>query len=87
MCIDFRALNDITIKDKYPLPLYTTMMNWFQKAKFFTKLDLKNGYHNIQMKKSHEWKAAFRCYLGQFEPTVLWKGLSNGFPVFQRFMN
>ncbi|EDO03204.1 hypothetical protein SS1G_05684 [Sclerotinia sclerotiorum 1980 UF-70] len=62
LCVDYRKLNDITIKDRYPLPLATELRDRLRKAKIFSKFDLRNGFHLIRMKEGEEWKTAFRTY-------------------------
>uniref|UniRef100_A0A3P9J222 ribonuclease H n=1 Tax=Oryzias latipes TaxID=8090 RepID=A0A3P9J222_ORYLA len=62
-CIDYRELNQITIKDKYALPLISTVFDSVQEAHIFTKLDLRNAYHLIRMKEGDEWKTAFNTPL------------------------
>ena len=57
---DYRALNAITVKNKYPLPLISELINKLQGAKYFTKLDVRWGFNNVRMKEGDEWKAAFR---------------------------
>lgn len=57
-CIDYSALNDITIKNRYPLPLMSSVFDQLQQAKIFTKLDLRNTYHLIRIKEVDEWKQA-----------------------------
>lgn len=86
-CIDYRLLNANTIPDRYPLPLIPELMDQVRGAIFFTILDLKGAYNLIRIRSGHEWKAAFRCQFGQFEPTVVQFGLTNAPPVFQRFIN
>ena len=56
---DYRALNAITVKNKYPLPLISELINKLQGAKYFTKLDVRWGFNNVHMKEGDEWKAAF----------------------------
>ncbi|QRW27791.1 Retrotransposable element Tf2 protein [Rhizoctonia solani] len=80
-------LNAITIKDTYALPRQDKLIEKLRHAKIFTKLDLRNGYHNIRIKEGDEWKAAFCTALGHFAPTVMQFGLSNAPAVFMRFMN
>lgn len=87
MCVDYRKLNDITKKDRYPLPLIQENLARLRRAKVFTKIDLRNAYHLIRIKKGHEWKTAFRTRYGHFEYTVMPFGLSNAPAVFQRFIN
>ena len=74
---DYRALNAITVKNKYPLPLISELINKLQGAKYFTKLDVRWGFNNVQMKEEDEWKAAFRTNRGLYEPLVMFFGLTN----------
>ena len=85
--IDYRALNEITKKDNYPIPLTTQLVDQLQEARFFTKMDLRVGYNQVRIKEGDEWKAAFNCRYGKFEPLVMTLGLCNAPSVFQRFMN
>ena len=84
---DYRRLNDVTIKNSYPLPLISDMINKLSKAKFYTKLDVRWGYNNIRMREGDEWKAAFRTNRGLFEPLVMFFGLTNSPATFQTMMN
>ncbi|MGD0511542.1 MAG: reverse transcriptase family protein, partial [Candidatus Micrarchaeaceae archaeon] len=84
---DYRALNDITIKNAAPLPLILELINKLRGARYFTKLDIRWGYNNIQVKKGDKHKAAFKTPLGLFEPTVMTFGLCNAPATFQTFMN
>jgi hypothetical protein len=84
---DYRALNDITVKNKYPLPLISELVNKLQGAKYFTKLDVRWGFNNVRMKVGDEWKAAFRTNRGLFEPLVMFFGLTNSPATFQTMMN
>src|ERR1700744_4766653 len=85
--IDYRKLNDITIPDRYPLPLIQELVDKVKDAEIFTKLDLREGYNNIRFKEGEEHKAAFKTNQGLFEPTVMPFGLKNAPAVFQRMMN
>jgi hypothetical protein len=67
LCVDYRGLNKITVKNRYPLPLIQEMLDRLQGAKLFTKLDLRNAYHRIRIKPGDEWKTAFRTRYGHFE--------------------
>jgi hypothetical protein len=87
LCVDYRALNNITVKNKYPLPLYADMFPKLAKAKIFTKLDLPDAYHLLRIKAGDEWKTAFRCKFGSFQYNVVSFGLTNAPSVFQNFMN
>ncbi|KAI2657212.1 Transposon Tf2-9 polyprotein [Labeo rohita] len=86
-CIDYRGLNDITIKNGYPLPLMSTAFEVLQGAKFFTKLDLRNAYHLVRIREGDEWKTAFNTPTGHFEYLVLPFGLSNAPAIFQALVN
>ncbi len=70
-CIDYRGLNDITVKNRYPLPLMSSAFEILQGAKIFTKLDLCNAYHLVRIKEGDEWKTAFNTPVGHFEYRVL----------------
>ena len=84
---DYRKLNDMTIRNRYPLPLIPDIMNRIQGAKYFTKLDVRWGYNNIRIREGDEWKAAFRTNRGSFEPLVMFFGLCNSPATFQTMMN
>lgn len=87
ICVDYRGLNKITIKDRYPLPLMNEMRDRLRKAKIFTKLDLKNGYNLLRIASGDEWKTAFRTRYGLYEYTVMPFGLCNAPSTFQRMIN
>ena len=61
LCIDDRAINRITVPNRYPLPNMDELKECVRGSKFFNKIDLKNGYHLIRIKEADEWKTAFRC--------------------------
>ena len=86
-CIDFRGLNGITVKNKYPLPLISSNLGSLEGAKLFTKLDLRNAYHLVRIKEGDEWKTAFNTPLGHFEYLVMPFGLTNAPAVFQALIN
>src|SRR5215470_1565946 len=77
----------MTIKNKYPLPLITELIDTLQNAKYFTRLDVRWGYNNIRIKEGDEFKAAFRTNRGLFEPLVMFFGLTNSPATFQTMMN
>ena len=80
---DYWALNTIMIKNWYPLPLISELINQLHGEKFFTKLNVRWGYNNIHMKAGDKWKAAFRMNHGLFEPLVMFFGLTNSASTFQ----
>ena len=87
LCIDYRAINKITVPNHYPLPDMDELKERVRGAKYFNKVDLKNGYHLIRIKEGDEWKTAFRCRYGLFEYTVMPFGLSNSPATFQGMIN
>jgi len=87
LCVDYRALNRITIPNGYPLPLMQELQDRVQGAQWFTKMDLKNGFHLICIKEGDEWKTAFRTRYGLFEFQVMPIGLTNAPSTFQDMMN
>lgn len=84
---DYRKLNDISVKNRYPLPLATDIINKLRGAKIFTKFDVRWGYHNIRIKEGDEWKAAFVTNRGLYESRVMFFGLTNSPATFQSLMN
>ena len=84
---DYRALNAMTVKNRYPLPLISELINDLRGARYFTKLDVRWGYNNVRIKEGDEWKAAFRTNRGLFEPLVMFFGLTNSPATFQTMMN
>lgn len=86
-CIDYRALNAISKKDRYPLPLITETLRNLAGARWFTKLDVHAAFHKIRIAKGHEEKTAFRTRYGLFEWLVCPFGLSNAPTTFQRLIN
>ena len=85
--VDYRALNEITIKNKYPLPLMDELFDRVAGAKWFTKIDLKSGFHQIAIRPEDREKTAFRTRDGSFEYTVLPMGLCNAPGTFMQMMN
>jgi transposase InsO family protein len=87
LCVDYRPLNAITIKDRYPLPLIHEIQDQIRGAKWFTKLDITDAYNHIRIAEGDEWKTAFRTKFGHFEYLVMPFGLTNAPASFQRFIN
>ena len=87
LVVDFRGLNKVTVKNRYPLPLIPEMLDRLHKARIFTKIDLRNAYHQVRVKERDEWKTTFRCREGHFEYQVCPQGPTNAPAMFQHFMN
>ena len=87
MVQDYRYLNEWTIKNNYPLPLISDVLENIGTKKIFTKMDLRWGYNNVRIKEGDEWKAAFMMPEGLFEPMVIFFGLTNLPATFQAMMN
>ena len=86
-CQDYRFLNEWTVKNAYPLPLISKLMDKIKDRKYFTKLDIRWGYNNVRIKEGDEWKAAFKTNRGLFEPTVMFFGMCNSPATFQAMMD
>ncbi len=84
---DYRRLNSLTVKNRYPLPLISELIDQVRKARLFTKLDIRWGYNNVQIKEGDEWKGAFKTNLGLYEPCVMFFGLTNSPSTFQTMMD
>ena len=80
-------MNKGTIKNSYPLPLISELIDSMGTKKVFTKMDLRWGYNNVRIKEEDEWKTAFTTYLGLFEPTIMYFGLTNSPATFQAMIN
>jgi len=84
---DYRALNAVTVKNRYPLPLISELVSQLRGARYFTKLDVRWGFNNVRIKPGDEWKAAFRTNHGLFEPLVMFFRMTNSPATFQTMMN
>jgi len=87
LCADYRAINEVTKKDRHPLPLITEALDRLGGAKYFTKLDIKDAYHNIRIRGVDEWKTTFSTKLGSYEYLVMPFGLCKAPGAFQRWIN
>jgi len=77
MVMDYRNLNSQTVKNNYLLSLITELIDNMSSKRVFMKMDLRWGFNNVKIKEGDEWKGAFMTYIGSFEPTVMFFGMTN----------
>ena len=87
MCVDYRGLNKVTVKNRYPLPLINDLLDKMKGARFFSKIDLRGAYNLVRIRKGDEWKTAFRTRKGLYEYLVMPFGLANAPAAFQAMMD
>ena len=85
--MDYHNLNSQTVKNNYPLPLITELINNMGSKRVFTKMDLRWGFNNVRIKEEDEWKGVFTTHIGSFEPTVMFFGMTNSPATFQVMIN
>jgi hypothetical protein len=87
LCVDYRALNKATVKNRYPIPLIPAVLNRVQEARIFTKLDLRGAYNLIRINEGDEYKTAFPMRYGKFKYRVRPFGLTNAPGTFQSYID
>jgi transposase InsO family protein len=87
LCVDYRGLNKVSVKNRYPLPLISEILDRLAGAKFFSKIDIQDAYYRIRIREGEEWKTAFRTRYGHFEYTVMPFGLTNAPATFQNYIH
>jgi len=87
MVMDYYNLNSQTVKNNYPLPLITELIDNMGSKRVFTKMDLRWGFNNVRIKEGDEWKGAFTTHIGSFKPTVMFFRMTNSPATFQVIMN
>ncbi|EGE08377.1 hypothetical protein TEQG_08797 [Trichophyton equinum CBS 127.97] len=87
MCVDYRGLNQITIKNRYPLPLISELLDRLLKAKFLGKINIRDAYTRIPIREKDRWMTAFRTRYGYFEYCIMPFGLANAPTTFQAYIN
>ncbi|GKU10244.1 unnamed protein product, partial [Fusarium langsethiae] len=86
-CVDYRALNNITVKDRYPLPLIKESLNNLSGMKYFSRIDIVSAFNNLRIKEGQEYLTAFRTRFGLYESLVMPFGLTGAPATFQRYIN